>query len=364
MNKTLGSKTFINSCVATFAAAGLAFAGTALAERTSIPVELVHADGSTERTDWPFITADEMTNDWEICVLFPHLVDSYWVGANYGVADQIIQAGVSMTMYDAGSYENLSTQLNQMENCIARGVDGIILGAISADGVGSMVRRATEAGIPVIDFVNGVNEPSVSGHALVSFYDLAYTTGKYLIEQADGEPMHIGFFPGPQGAGWSDDAVRGMNDALEGSTVEIAVTRRGQTSLNNQLDFVNNALLTYDEIEWVVGVDIAAEAGAIAVRNAGLTGQVNVAAFNIIPPVYEDIAAGITMASPSDYTVLQGRLAVDMVLRLLEGQDLMAKRAGPVPEMVTTENYQDFDLSDMFAPAGYSVIFTVNAGQP
>lgn len=76
MNKTLGSKTFITSCVATVAVAGLAFAGTALAERTSIPVELVHADGSTERTEWPLITADEMTNDWEICVLFPHLVDS------------------------------------------------------------------------------------------------------------------------------------------------------------------------------------------------------------------------------------------------------------------------------------------------
>lgn len=364
MNNTLGSKTFINACAVTVAAAGLVLSGAAVAERDSMTVELVHADGGKEVTEWPLITAAEMTNDWEICVLFPHLVDSYWVGANYGVADQIIQAGVSMTLYDAGSYENLSTQLDQMENCIAREVDGIILGAISADGVGSMVRRATEAGIPVIDFVNGVNEPSVSGHALVSFYDLAHTTGQYLIEQAEGEPMQIGFFPGPQGAGWSDDAVRGMNDALEGSSVEIAVTRRGQTSLNNQLDFINNALLTYDEIDWVVGVDIAAEAGAIAVRNAGLTGQVNVAAFNIIPPVYEDIAAGTTMASPSDYTVLQGRLAVDMVLRLLEGEELMANRAGPVPKMVTTENYQDFDLTDMFAPEGYSVIFTVDAGQP
>ena len=61
--------------------------------------------------------------------------------------------------------------------------------------------------------------------------------------------------------------------------------------------------------------------------------------------------------------MLQGRLAVDMVLRLLEGQELMAKRAGPKPEMVTTDNYDTFELSDMFAPDDFKVIFSVDKGK-
>jgi protein TorT len=343
----------------------ISFALPAVAQdsRRSIPVELVAEDGTKTATDWPLITAEEITKPWNICVLFPHLKDSYWLATNYGVADQIMQTNTSMTLYAAAGYNDLSTQLDQIDNCIVQGMDGIILGAISADGVGALVKKATDAGIPVIDFINGVNEPSTSAHALVSFYDLAYTTGKYIVEQANGKPLKVGFFPGPQGAGWSDAAVKGFNDALDGSPVEVVVTRRGDTGLSVQLDFISNALLTYDGIDWIVGVDIAAEAGAIAVRNAGLIGQVDVAAFDIIPPVYRDIKAGATKASPTDFTVLQGRLAVDMVLRLLEGQELMAKRAGPKPEMVTTDNYDTFELSDMFAPDDFKVIFSVDKGK-
>lgn len=324
------------------------------------PVEL-NIDGQKKDADWPLIKKSEVTKHWNICVLFPHLKDSYWVAADYGVADEIHRTGTSMTLYEAGGYTNLSTQLSQMDNCIAQKFDGIILGAISADGVSSLVKKATSAGIPVIDFVNGVNDPSVSAHALVSFYDLAFTTGKYIVEQSKGEPLVVGFFPGPQGAGWSDDAVRGFEDALKGSKVTIAVTRRGDTGLNVQLDLINNALQTYENINWIVGVDIAAQAAAVAVRNAGLTGKVNVAAFDIIPPVYEDIAAGATKASPTDFTTLQGRLAVDMVIRLLEGRKLPAKRAGPKPAMVTSDTIKNFKMTDMFAPAGYKVEFSVDS---
>jgi protein TorT len=338
-------------------AAGVAGAAEDL---KSFPVELV-IDGKKQDADWKLLTPAEVTKPWNICVLFPHLKDSYWAAADYGVADQIRRSGAGMTLYEAGGYTNLSTQLSQMDNCIAQKFDGIILGAISADGVGPLVKKARDAGIPVIDFVNGVNGPDVSAHALVSFYDLAYTTGKYVVAQANGQPLKVGFFPGPQGAGWSDDAVKGFNDALKGSSVQVVVTRRGDTGLNVQLDMINNALQTYEGINWLVGVDIAAQAAAVAVRNAGLTGKVKVAAFDIIPPVYQDIADGAAAASPTDYTSLQGRLAADMVLRLLQGQKLLANRAGPKPVMVTAETIKSLDWNSMFAPKGFKVEFTVQA---
>ncbi len=331
---------------------------TASAAEDSFPVELVK-DGKKENFTWKMISPKEITKPWKLCVLFPHLKDSYWVSADYGVAQEAQRANVAMQLYEAGGYTNLSTQLNQMDNCIAQRFDAIILGAISADGVGALVKKATDAGIPVIDFVNGVNAPSVSGHALVSFYDLAQTTGKYLVDQAAGKDMTVGFFPGPQGAGWSDDAVRGLDDAIKGSKVKLAVTRRGDTGLNVQLDLIQNALQTYPDMNYLVGVDIAAQAAAVAVRNANLQDSVKVAAFDIIPPVYDDIKNGAAAASPTDFTVLQGRLAVDMALRLLEKQELPAKRAGPKPVMITAANLDSVNYTDMFAPKDFKVVFTV-----
>jgi len=344
--------------------AGVVLAGAAHSQEGPDKFGVQLVDGGQKRdAEWTLLKKEDVTKPWNICVLFPHLKDSYWVATNYGVADEIRRTGTAMTLYEAGGYNNLSTQLSQMDNCIAQKFDGIILGAISADGVGPLVKKAVDAGIPVIDFINGLNEPSVSAHALVSFYDLAYETGKYVVEQAGGKPAVVGFFPGPQGAGFVADAIRGFDDALKGSQVEVAVTRFGDTGLNVQLDLINNALQAYENINWIVGVDIAAQAGAVAVRNANLGGKVNVAAFDIIPPVYDDIAAGATKASPTDFTVLQGRLAVDMVLRLLEGHPLPAKRAGPKPEMVTAQTINAFNRTDMFAPAGWKIVFSIDAAK-
>lgn len=330
----------------------------ARADDWSFPAELLK-DGKKVDATWTPIPVNQVTKHWKICVLFPHLKDLYWVAADYGVATEAKRDNVAMQLYEAGGYTNLNTQLNQFDNCIAQKFDAVVLGAISADGVGALVRKATSAGVPVIDFVNGVNDPSVSGHALVSFYELAYTTGKFLINSSRGKKTVVGFFPGPEGAGWSDDAVRGLNDAIKGSNVSLAVTRRGDTGLNIQLDLIQNALQAYPDINYLVGVDIAAQAAAVAVRNAGQIGKIQVAAFDIIPPVYEDIVHGVTTASPTDFTVIQGRMAVDMAVRLLEKQQLPAHRAGPKPEMVTHANYKTIPWTDMFAPKGYKVEFTV-----
>ena len=197
---------------AVFAAAMLApmsFVGSVrAADDWTFPVANV-IDGKEVPATYTPVPAGEVTKRWKICVLFPHMKDSYWLAANYGVVAEAKRDNLNLQMYQAGGYTNLSTQLNQMDNCIAQGFDAIVLGAISADGVGSLVEKAVDKGIPVIDFVNGVNSPKVSAHALVSFHDLAVTTAKFILETSGGKPVNVGYFPGPQGAGWSDDAVRG-----------------------------------------------------------------------------------------------------------------------------------------------------------
>lgn len=323
----------------------------------TFPVENV-VDG--KNVDAEYTPIDKVSKSWKICVLFPHMKDSYWLAADYGVVIESQRDRVNMQMFEAGGYTNLATQLNQMDNCISQGYDAIVIGAISADGVASLVEKATAKGMPVIDFVNGVNSPAVSAHALVSFYDLAVTTAKYIIDHSNGQPVNVGFFPGPQGAGWSDDAVRGFNETVQGTNVKVVATRRGDTGANIQQGLIDNALQSNPEINWIVGVDIAAQAAVVSVKNAGLTGKVNVMAFDIIPPVYDAIVAGTAVGSPTDFTVIQGRMAIDMAVRLLEKQTLAAKRSGPKPVMVTKDTLSQVKWDDMFAPKDFKATFTVN----
>lgn len=325
----------------------------------TFPATYVHTDGAKQNAMYQPIPVAQIKKHYRLCVLFPHMKDSYWLAADYGVVAESERDHLQMQLFQAGGYTNLATQLDQMDRCIAEHYDAIILGAISAKGVASEVDKAVGRGIPVIDFVNGVDDPKVSAHALVSFYDLAFTTAEYIANHAAGQTINVGFFPGPEGAGWSDDAVRGFKDAIKGTNVHLIVMRRGDTGENIQLDLIQNALQANRNVNAVVGVDIAAQAGAVAVRNLGLKGKVKVYAFDIIPPVYDDIAAGNAVGSPTDFTVIQGRMAVDEAVRLLEHQKLIAKRVGPVPKMVTIENIKSIPWTDMFAPKDFHATYTV-----
>jgi periplasmic protein TorT len=331
-------------------------------ENWTWPVEWV-VDGEKQPAMYEPIPTDQITEQWNICVAFPHLKDPYWLGANYGIAEEIRRDGARMTLLEAGGYTELNTQLSQMDDCVAQGAQAIILGAISADGVNAKVEEIVAQGIPVIDFVNGVNSPEVSAHALVSFYDMGYNTGVYMTENlvTGDEPVQVAFFPGPQGAGWTDTAYQGFLDATAGTNIEVVATKWGDTGRDIQLTLVEDELQANPDIDFIVGNAQAAVSAVQAVREAGLEETVSILAFHQNPPVYDGIAAGDIVGSANDHTVIQGRMAVDMAVRLLEGQELApSNRAGPVITVMTPENLEtEFVWESTFAPNGYQPEFTI-----
>lgn len=303
----------------------------------------------------------QVRKTWKIAMLTPNVFDSYWSATNYGQVLECKRDHASLQVFDAGGYANLATQVTQLDTAIAQGYDAIIIGAISATGLNAKIDEAVAKGIPVIDVINGINDPKVSGHALVSFHGLAVMTAKYIIEHSNGKQINVGFFPGPAGASWSDEAARGFNETIKGTNVKVVVMRRTDTAQTALLPAEQDALTTYPEINCIVGVDSAAQTGATVVRQAGKTGQIEVYAFDQIVPVWDGIVAGTIAGSPTDYTAIQGRMSVDMAIRLLEGQKLQpSNRAGPVPEMVTKANAQTLNYADMMGAKGWKVQFTVN----
>ena len=124
------------------------------------------------------ISTNDVTKAWRICVLYPHLKDDYWLGHDYGIVEEAKRDHVSVQVYEAGGYTNLATQLNQFDNCVVQKFDAILIAAISADGVSAAVKKAVGQGIIVIDYPNGINEPSISGHARVPFYNMGHAAGE------------------------------------------------------------------------------------------------------------------------------------------------------------------------------------------
>lgn len=332
----------------------------------SIDAEFTAADGSVETRPYePLATAD-VTKDWRICAVFPHVKDTFWVSANYGNTAEAERLGVAYDMFEAGGYANLSTQVNQMSDCIVQDYDAIILGAISGEGNCASIASALEAGIVVVDFINGtvcgteVTSNPLYTRVLVSYGETADIAGQALVDAAGGDERRVGVFPGPEGAAFANDAVAGFTEAISGSSVTTEVVRRGDTGLDIQLDMITDALQAYPDLTDIFGVDIAAEAATVALRNAGRD-DVGVYGYTIIPNLYDAIVNGEATGAVTDWTPYQGRIAIDQAIRILEGLDTGGATVGPHPEFVGADNAESISYEDMFGPRGFQPIYSVPA---
>ncbi len=317
------------------------------------------ADGTVSPVT--YTPLDKAEKPWNICVSFPHMKDAYWLGVNYGVADEAERLGVAMNNVEAGGYTELAKQISQIEDCVAGGADAVVIGAISYDGLNNVIGEIAKGGTPVIDVINGVSSPDISAKSLVSFKTMGAETGRYLAEKhpAGSEPVKVGWFPGPAGAGWVEAAHAGFMEAVEGSAVEVLEPRFGDTGKEAQLKLVEDVLQADPDVRYLAGTAVTAEAAQGLIRERGLKGKVDLLAFYMTPGVYSGIKRGFILAAPADSMVVQGRIAIDQAVRILEGKEYV-KHVGPKIFVVDPSNVNDVPRTDILPPDGFSPVFNVN----
>jgi protein TorT len=309
------------------------------------------------------IPKDLVANDWNLCAVLPTLSDPYWVAVDYGVTKEAKRLGIGLDVYDAGGYTELSTQLNQIDDCVAGGADAIIIGAISFDGLDAKVDQLVADGIVVIDALNGISSEKVSAHAVLNWKEMGSMVAEYLKSKNTEE--HVAWFPGPPGAGWAEDANSGFVDALKGSSVSVGDTKYGDTAKDVQLSLVEDTLQADDKVTAIAGTAVTAEA---AVAGGIKNDDVEIVADYLIPTTFDAIEKGDISCGVSDHPVVQARMTIDMAVRLLEKIPLDDKmgRAFPAPTLVCgpgagkAANIDDFVADSTFAPDAFKPLFRVD----
>jgi len=317
------------------------------------------ADGQPVAVD--YVPLEAASQPWNICVSFPHMKDAYWLGVNYGVIEEGRRLGVRMSVVEADGYTELPRQISQIEDCVSAGADAVIIGAISFDGLNSLVREVAGRGIPVIDVINGMSSPDLTAKSLVSFHTMGFETGRYLAEThpAGSDEVTVGWFPGPAGAGWVEAAHRGFMEAVEGSAVRVLEPRFGDTGREVQQRLVEDVLTANPDVRYIAGTAVTAEAAQGVVRERGLQGQVDILAFYMTPGVYTGIERGMILGAPADSMVIQGRIAVDQAVRALQGE-LQIQHVGPQIFVVDQNNIGEVDRNAILPPEGFSPVFSIN----
>jgi protein TorT len=336
------------------------------AEKAWYPVEVdawqPPFNDTRQRERKTYVPMEKAQKKWRIFAFIPHLKDAYWLGVNYGLIDEARRLGVSLSIYEAGGYGQIEAQRSQIKACIAGNPDGLIVSAISLDGLNDIVKKAYDQGIPVLDLINTMSSPDIAARAAVSFWDTGYQAGSYLrrIQEEMGKPVKVAWFPGPEGAGWVAAGDAGFRNAIKESSIEILVSSHGDTGRSAQGKLVEAALDRYAiDLDFIVGTAVTAEAAVKILRMRGLSDKIKVLSYYYSPGVHRGIRRGNIVAAPSDLQVLQARIAVDVMVRILEKRDYF-KHVAPRVVVVDSSNIRTFDASTTLAPQGFRPIFSIN----
>jgi protein TorT len=305
---------------------------------------------------------DKAQKKWRIRVFIPHLKDAYWLGVNYGLIDEARRLGIRLSIFEAGGYDRLAVQRRQIEDSLKENPDGLIIGAISLDGLNDLVKKAADMGIPVLDLINGLASPDIAARAAVSFWDMGHQAGTYLrrLQKNKGKPMKVAWFPGPKGAGWVAAGDAGFRKAIANGAIEIVASQYGDTGSAAQTKLIEAVLDRHAaDLDCIVGTAVSAEAAVKILRRRGLADRIDILSYYYSPGVDRGIRRGGITAAPSDLTVLQARIAVDVMVRILEKKSYY-KHVAPRVTVVDRDNIRTWDSSTTLAPKGFRPIFSIN----
>lgn len=344
------------------AAVGLALgwcSGALAADGNWWPAKVYNYDSGSQQVS-EYAPLAKASKPWNICVLFPHMKDTFWVAVDYGVAEEAKRMGVNMTLYQAGGYENLPKQLSQFDDCMAGNFDAIVVGPISEAGLDKKFAEGVKAGKVVISTINPVSKSTVTAKTTVDFTAMGVQTGSYLADFEKGKSVNVVTFPGPSGSGWAENFVDGFKQAVKGqSNIKLLDDKFGDSGVAVQFGLIQNALQAYPEMNVIWGCSPAAEAAIGAVAQAGRKDMLIVSAYEN-QAMLDALNKGEILGFATQYPVLQGRIAIDTAVRALEHQPF-AKSVAAIPDMIAKSNLQSINMGLVLAPGDFKAVYSVKA---
>ncbi|WP_337880677.1 TMAO reductase system periplasmic protein TorT [Rheinheimera sp.] len=287
------------------------------------------------------------THPWRLCALLPHGKDHYWWGVSWGLQQEAERQGVLLGIYEAGGYEHLDRQRQQLQNCLAQQADALIIGAISSHGLNDLLLQAKQQGLVLIDLINGISSDRIDAHSSVSFADMVDHSLNYLLSQ-QVQPQHqLAWLPGPAQAAWVQDAEQGLKRRENSLPWTLIHAGYGAPDKFSQATLVRQ-LFRQHKPDYVLANAVAAAVAAEYLQNHPEQ-HTGIVSFYTNPDVVQLLENNQLLAAATDSPVLQARIAVDLAIRALE-QRPYPKQVSPQIRLLTASSIKELDLQQIIAP--------------
>lgn len=237
---------------------------------------------------------------------------------------------------------------DQLNTCIGRGVDGIILWPVDPQAYVPGMAKAKDAGIPVV-LINSPMGEEAEGY-YTSFtgpdvYEEGELSAQALHEELGGEG-NVVIVAGQAGNGTTIGRTDGFNDALEelGSNIEVLETVNADFDQQKALIASRDLITRFgDDIDAVYANDDTMARGFIdAWIEAGKTEFPLIVGINGQADAFQSIRDGQMFATILQSPVEDGKLALETMVKILDGETVDARL--PIPlTVIDSSNVDDIE---------------------
>jgi ABC-type sugar transport system substrate-binding protein len=269
-------------------------------------------------------------------VSFETLQTEYWVAGFDAIKAELAKREIRML--DAIADGDANRQLEQVNNLIARRVDGLIIVPKDAKTVIPMIRAANAANIPVVLYNRPADKSDAKSVAVVADnFELSKATVEYMCEQAkkSGKKYKAAILLGDLG----DINAIGRRDGFEaalkpyGDLIEVVARIPSEWNGEKARSGMTNALQAHPDINFIFSSsDFLFPQVVQALRNAGKyqkigqEGHVLLGGFDGDATAYQMLLDGYLDADGVQDVYFESEAAVQTLLDLKAGK--------PTPEVV------------------------------
>lgn len=269
------------------------------------------------------VPSGAQAQDKELVYLTPGLDLPFWRYLSKGVESVAKENGYAYSAFD--SRNSAQTQLQNAQDAIARGVDGIIISPTDSSTAPGILTMAEEAGIPVVIADIGTNSGNYVSFIISDNYDGAYGTGKALaaaMKEKGWEDGSVGLVTISQARKNGQQRTAGFRDALaeEGIDKEADLQQMQSYTADETFRFTQDMLTANPDMRGMfIQTDQPAIGALRAIRAARKQGEVLVAAFDGIPEFVDLLKSGEIVASGMQQPFLMGVRSAEAMIEHLDG---------------------------------------------
>jgi ABC-type sugar transport system substrate-binding protein len=274
-----------------------------------------------------------------IGVSFETLQTEYWVAGFEAIKSELKKRNIQAL--EAIADGDANRQLEQINNFIARRVDGIIAVPKDAKTIIPMIKAANAANIPIVLYNRPADQTEAKSVAVVADnYAITKATVEYMCEQAkkSGQKYKAAILLGDLGDINAVGRRDGFEDAVKQYADIIEVVARIPTEWNGEKARagVTNALQAHPDINFIFTssdfmfppiIQALKEAGKY--KKIGEEGHVLLGGFDGDATAYQMLVDGYLDADGVQDVYFESAAAVQAVLDMKAGKDVTAKILDP-----------------------------------